>query len=119
MEGMDWRNGSGWNGMEGMTVEVKGQTHPRNRPPALKTRTVHCAKKCTGKIADRRLQDKDEATSFTVQAVAKASPGAECWPGVAGDYRFAELDGSDYTPSDCYQFEAVKPDNKRRWQNQP
>jgi oligoendopeptidase F len=94
-----------------MTVAVNGQEYTLQQ--AVKfleepDRTVR--EEVYRKIADRRLQDKDELNSLFTSLIQKRNKVAEN----AGyknycDFRFIELGRFDYTKEDCFQFhEAVK-----------
>lgn len=94
-----------------MTVEVKGQEYTLQQAARFledPDRTLR--EEVYRKIADRRLQDKDELNQLYSSLLQKRHQVAlNAGFGSYGDYRFAELGRFDYTPSDCYQFhEAVK-----------
>ncbi|HMR90776.1 MAG TPA: M3 family oligoendopeptidase [Chitinophagaceae bacterium] len=94
-----------------MTVTVNGQEYTLQQASRfLEDPDRSLREDVYKKIADRRLQDKEELDTLYSSLLKKRHQVA-LNAGFANyrDYRFAELGRFDYTKEDCYQFhEAVK-----------
>jgi len=94
-----------------MTVNVNGQEYTLQQAAKfLEDPDRKLREEVYRKIAERRLQDKDELNTLYSSLLKKRhqvalNTGYENYR----DYRFAELGRFDYTKEDCFQFhEAVK-----------
>jgi oligoendopeptidase F len=94
-----------------MTVNVKGQEYTLQQAAKfLEDPDRALREEVYRKIAERRLQDKDELNDLFSSLLKKRHQVAlNTGFSTYRDYRFVELGRFDYTKEDCYQFhEAVK-----------
>ncbi len=94
-----------------MTVTVSGQEYTLQQAAKfLEDPDRNVREEVYRKIAERRLQDKQELNDLFTSLLRKRNQiGLNAGFANYRDYRFTELGRFDYTKEDCYQFhEAVK-----------
>jgi oligoendopeptidase F len=94
-----------------MTIEVKGQEYTLQQAAKfLEDENRELREEVYRKVAERRLQDKDQLDELFDTLLSKRNQLA-LNTGMSNyrDYRFAELGRFDYSKKECYQFhEAVR-----------